>query len=248
MNAKNIKNFLHYSLRKFNYDLVKCPYGDLGRRMEIIKQYNIKTIFDVGANIGEFAEIMRDAGYKQQIISFEPRKEAFSELSLKALKDSIWKCVNIALGDTNCTSIINIAGNNTSSSLLEMKKLHTDIKPHSKYIGKEEIIVKKLDSVIFDYIDKNEEIYLKIDTQGFEKQILVGAEKSIPNIRIVQLEMSLVELYEGSPLIYEMIPFLESKDFFLCSIERGFHDKKTGRLLQVDGIFIRIDNLRSGTN
>ena len=151
------------------------------------------------------------------------------------------------MGKSDETSIINIAGNYTSSSLLEMNKLHTDIKPLSKYIGKEKINVKKLDSIIFEYIDKSEEIYLKIDTQGYEKQVLQGAENTLNFIRVIQLEISLVELYQGSALIYEMIPFLESKGFFLCSIERGFDDKKTGRLLQVDGIFIRIDEKKSNS-
>ena len=241
MIPKKLKNLLHSTLKKINYDLVKIPYGDLGKRIEIIMRYNIKTIFDVGANIGEFAENMRDAGYKHNIISFEPRRQAFSELLQKSKNDSNWNCVNIALGKHNGTSIINIAGNNTSSSLLEMNQIHIDVKPHSKYIGKEEITVKKLDSVISDYIEPEEEIYLKIDTQGYEKQILDEAERSISNIRVIQLEMSLIELYKGGALIYEMVPFLESKSFFLSSIERGFHDKNSGRLLQVDGIFIRLN-------
>ena len=248
MITRILKKLIHSTLQKFNYDLLRYPHGDYAKRIEIIKQYNIKTIFDVGANIGEFADIMRDSGYNQRIVSFEPRKQAFTELNQKAQNDKLWNCVNIALGDSNGTSTINVAGNNTSSSILEMNKIHTDIKPHSKYIGKEEVVVKKLDAILFDYINEKEEIYLKIDTQGYEKQILDGAEKSIPNIRIIQLEMSLVELYKNSPLIYEMIPFLESKRFFLCSIERGFHDKKTGRLLQVDGIFIQVDHSLPDTN
>lgn len=246
MLAKRIKNIFHFALKKLNYDIVKYPLGDIGKRMEIIKQYNIKTIFDVGANIGEFAETMREAGYQHRIVSFEPRKQAFSELIQRSKKDVLWNCVNIALGDTDGTAMINIAGNKTSSSLLEMNKLHTDIKPHSRYIGKEEIEIRKLDSIIYDYIEPKEEIYLKIDTQGYEKQIVHGAEKSLSSIRVIQLEMSLAELYRGGTLIYEMIPFMESKGFFISSIERGFHDKNTSRLLQVDGIFIRLEHSEPG--
>jgi FkbM family methyltransferase len=244
MKIKKIKNWLHTILKKYNYDIIKIPYGDLQKRMEIVRQCNIQTIFDVGANIGEFAAAMREAGYKHRIISFEPRKQAFLELQQKTINDPNWQCVNIALGNSEGTALINVAGNQTSSSLLAMSQLHVDIKPHSRYIGHEEIVLKKLDSVIHDYIEPQKEIYLKIDTQGYEKQILQGAETSLPLIRVVQLEMSLAELYRGGTLIYEMIPFMESKGFFLSSIERGFHDKNTGRLLQVDGIFIRIEQLK----
>ena len=240
MIQKKIKNLLHSTLRLFNYDLVKCPYGDLRKRMELVRQYDVRTIFDVGANIGEFGAIMRESGYKHRIISFEPRKKAFAELLKNTSNDMNWECVNIGLGMNDGIATINIAGNETSSSLLEMNKLHSDIKPHSGYVSSEEITVRKIDSVIFDYIDRTEKMYLKIDTQGYEKQILQGAMNSLASIQIIQLEMSLVELYKGSELIYEMIPFLENKGFFLSSIERGFHDKKTGRLLQVDGIFIKM--------
>jgi FkbM family methyltransferase len=241
------KFWLHRFLRKFNYDLVRCPYGDLRKRLELIGHYKIKTIFDIGANIGEFAETMMDAGYRGRIISFEPRKEAFAVLLQKTKKDPRWQCVNIALGDTEGTVMINVSGNQASSSLLEMSRLHVETKPHSRYIGREEIVLKKLDSLIADYIEPGEEIYLKIDTQGYEKPILQGAEKILAHVRIVQLEMSLVELYRGGTLIFEMIPFMESRGFFLSSIERGFHDKRTGRLLQVDGIFVKLAPLQPGS-
>jgi len=236
-----IVKYIRRALRKFNYELLKYPYGDHAKRMEIIKQFDIQIILDVGANIGEFATTMREIGYKDKIVSFEPRKHAFSELLHKAESDSNWRCLNIALGDIDCTSIINISGNSPSSSILEMNQIHIESRPISKYIGKEEIVVKRLDSVISELIEKDKDIYLKIDTQGFEKQVLEGAKGAFQNIRAIQLEMSLVELYRGSMLIYNMIPYMENKGFFLSSLERGFYDPKSKRLLQVDGIFIRLD-------
>ena len=122
-----------------------------------------------------------------------------------------------------------------------MNQIHIDNRPISKYIGKEEIVVKRLDSIIHELINPDEEIYFKIDTQGYEKKILDGAEQTLHNIRVIQLEMSLVELYRRSMLIYDMIPYMESKGFFLSSIERVFYDPKSTRLLQVDGIFIGLN-------
>lgn len=235
-----IKRSFHKFLKHYNYDLVKFPYGDLAKRMEIIKQYSIETILDVGANIGEFANTMREAGYKHEIISFEPRKSAYDELIKVSSMDPKWKSVNIALGNEDGKSIINVAGNYTSSSLLDMNNLHSEIKPHSKYIGKEEITIKRLDSIINNLVENDSNLYLKIDTQGYEKYVLEGATNSLDRICVIQLEMSLAELYKGGNLIYEMIPYLENKGFYICSIERGFHDMKTGRLLQVDGIFISL--------
>lgn len=233
--GKYIRNLL----RSFNYELIRYPYGDNRVRMDLIKQHGITIIFDIGANTGEYARQMREIGYRNKIVSFEPRKDAFNELYKNAKKDSSWQVINIGLGNQNSIKTINIAGNETSSSILEMNKIHVDIKPHSKYKGKEEIQVKKFDSILDDYANKTDIILMKIDTQGYEKYILEGAEKSLHRIKGVQLELSLVELYKDSSLYTEMIPFLENLGFSLCALERGFFDKNTGQLLQVDGIFYR---------
>jgi len=80
---------------------------------------------------------------------------------------------------------------------------------------------------------------LKIDTQGYERRVLDGAERSLESVVLLQLEMSLVPLYEGETLFHEMCPLLHQKGFRMVSIEPGMKDEKTGHLFQVDGIFQR---------
>ena len=79
---------------------------------------------------------------------------------------------------------------------------------------------------------------LKIDVQGFEKKVLAGAEASLQKIKIIQLEMSLVPLYQNEWLFHEVLEYLTQKGFQLYSLENGFFNKETGQLLQADGIFI----------
>ena len=122
---------------------------------------------------------------------------------------------------------------------VDMLPDHVNSAPHSSYIGKEKITVRKLDSVMKDYYSKGDNILLKIDTQGFEKQVLDGAEQSLPIIRGIQLEMSLLPLYSDSILYLEMIELLKNKGYKLYSLENGFSNPETGQLLQVDGIFFR---------
>lgn len=229
-------------LIKMGIPVIKYLKPDLNRRMKIIDHYKIDLLFDIGANTGQFGELMRTLSYKGEIISFEPLKDAFSKLERIAQKDKNWKAQNYALGDTNSTSYINIAGNSVSSSILDMKDKHIENAPESKYIGKQEISIKMLNSVFNNFYSENKNVMLKIDTQGFEKQVLLGADSILKNVLLIQLEMSLTNLYENELMFLDMIQFMETINFKLIGIESGFSDKLSGELLQVDGIFKRIDN------
>lgn len=230
---------LNKSLHKMGAQLIRYPNTDIKRRMALLRHFGINKILDVGANVGDYAIGLRDLGFQGKIISFEPLAATYQELKKNATDDNNWDAINIALGNTDEESFINIASNCNSSSLLDMLPDHVNSAPQSSYIGKEKIIVRKLDSVMKDYHSNGDNILLKIDTQGFEKQVLNGAEQSLPIIRGIQLEMSLLPLYSGSILYLEMIELLNNKGYKLYSLENGFSNPETGQLLQVDGIFFR---------
>jgi len=235
-----MKNFIKKILKKSGYQLKRYPDydNDLLRRMKIVNHFNIDTLFDIGANKGQYALNMRELGYCNKIISFEPLKEAFKELKNAAVKDEKWIVNNYALGSENSTSVINVAGNSYSSSILTMLPKHIESAPESRFVGQEEIEIKKLDSIFSLFCDNKNSVMIKIDTQGYEKNVIDGALESLKTIRIIQLEMSIIPLYEKEMLFDEMIKYLDNKGFSLFSLENGFSDLTTGQLLQVDGIFI----------
>lgn len=234
-------NFTQNILKKFNFQLKRYPDSDIKRRLKIIKSQGINCIFDIGANTGQYAIYMRTYGYNQRIISFEPLKEPFQKLLSASSKDSNWSAYNCALGNENAISSINVSKNSSSSSILDMLPMHLNSAPHSKYVDKEQIEIKTLDSIFDSLCSENDRIMLKIDTQGYEKFVIDGAVESLQNILIIQLEMSLVSLYEHEMLFVDMIHFLKNKGFELYSLENGFSNLTNGRLLQVDGIFVKSD-------
>ena len=118
-----------------------------------------------------------------------------------------------------------------------MKDEHIKTEPNSKYIGQQEIDVKKLDDVFDSFCKESDHVMLKIDTQGFEKQVLQGAEGILDKVSLIQLEMSLVALYETETLYLDIIEHLDKQGFKLIAFENGFSNKDTGILLQVDGVF-----------
>lgn len=233
-----IKTIIHTILYRCGLQVKRFSDSDLGRRMLLIKTNKINKIIDVGANIGQYGIGARAAGFKGEIISFEPLSDAFLKLKNKAEGDKKWEVKNCAIGNIDGNISINIAGNSVSSSISNMLETHLNAAPDSKYVGQETVAINKLDSLISDLHKEDDRIMLKIDTQGFEKNVLEGAEKFLDKVVLLQLEMSLVPLYDNEVLFIEMIDYLKVKGFEMVSIENGFYDKNSGKLFQVDGIFL----------
>lgn len=238
----NIKNWiLNGLLKRKGYQITSYPDAEMQRRFRIMDLCNINVVLDVGANRGFYAKELRSYRFKGKIISFEPLNEAFIELEKNANEDDLWFANKYALGDKEGRFQLNVANNLDSSSLSSMLPAHEESAPHAKFIGKEEIEVKTLDSIFNMKVDEEDRVMLKIDTQGYEKNIIDGAVESLKKVAILQMEMSLVKLYENDLLMPEMVNYLDELGFRLYSIESGFSNPKTGQTLQLDGIFVNRD-------
>lgn len=217
----------------------------LAIRTSLLNGLRIDVVLDVGANSGQFATQLRSAGYQGKIISFEPLSSAYERLSETSASDTKWTALHYALGDQVGSADIFVSKNSWSSSLLDILPKHTNAAPDSKYVDKEVITVKTLDSLFDKYVSKGEKVFLKIDTQGYTKQVLTGAAVSLNKISGLLVEMSLVPLYSGEAMIGEVTGMLYESGFVLQAIEPEFIDKRNGQWLQVNGLFSR-DNRMTG--
>jgi len=111
--------------------------------------------------------------------------------------------------------------------------------PESSYIGTERSPLRRLDSIAANYLRPDSIPFIKIDTQGFEPQVLKGASELLKQTVGLQLELSLTPLYEGETVFTDMIAQLTLLGFEMWGFEPGFIDWRTGRLLQMDGTFFR---------
>lgn len=208
------------------------------RRQALLHHYDVDVVFDVGAARGGFATELRDFGYTGRIVSFEPLAAAYADLSRTASTDPAWTTVNAALGETAGVETINVASNSDSSSLLPMASAHRDAAPQTRYIGTEEIRVARLDDVAPDHLADDDRPFLKIDTQGFERQVLNGGAETVARCVGLQLELSFVPLYDGGMLVDEAISAAYDLGFVLGTIAQGFTSPQ-GHMLQADGVFVR---------
>ena len=225
-------------INKTGFDVRRFPSGSYRMLLKYLKDNSITNCFDVGANTGQYANFIRYAGFKGKIFSFEPQSKAFEQLNKKAKRNAQWQVYNIGLGNADGKSVINISKNSVSSSILDINKSLVATAPETEYISKEEIHINRLDTFLKE-INFTDRFFLKIDAQGFESKILEGAAGCFNSISALQLELSYVSLYKGEKLFDEMKEFIESSGFYLSSLESGFTDPQSGRLLQVEVVFLR---------
>lgn len=235
-----LKRLVRRTLRRIGWDIIKfSPARHTDARIsKLIQHYEIDLVLDCGANDGQYGCYLREIGYAGRIVSFEPLAGAFSKLKMIAAHDRNWEVRRCALGG-ECGQIpINVSENSQCSSILPMLPGHTDALPTSQYIGKEIVPMNRLDDEFQKIRNAANRIMLKIDTQGYEMQILNAGALTLQTATLVQVEMSLIELYEGAPTFSQLNQFMTDQGFTLASIEPVFTDPKSGSLLQVDGVYI----------
>ena len=135
-------------------------------------------------------------------------------------------------------AIINVAANYDSSSLLPMLERHRSAAPEGRYVRKEVITVARLDDELALHAPAYQRPFLKMDVQGFERDVLSGAPKTLERLIGVQIELSFVPLYDGGMLYDEALTFLRDLGFVPAGIQAGFRDGE-GALLQADIVMLR---------
>jgi len=234
-----IRKTIRLILKKFGYQI--SPIAGLhNSSATFFNNFKINKVFDIGANIGQYAINLRKQGYKGKIISFEPLPNAYLELVKNSSNDSLWKIhPRTALGSTNGFKRIFESQNCYSSSILKVLDKHLEGDKGAKIIDEHKVKIKKLDTIFVNYFKKNDNILVKIDSQGYEDKILKGFNNNINKCLAIQIELSLVRLYKNQKTYEYFLNFFKKKNFFLWSITPSFINRKDGQHLQFDAIFVK---------
>jgi len=250
MNAKNkltilqiywdLMNFLQFLFNLIGLELrfYNPSTSEASLLKFLIKTYNISTLLDVGASKGMYGKKLFRMGYKGKVYSFEPISHSYSKLEALAKKYPNWRALHMGLGNKEETVSINISLNSDSSSILDMHDTHVQNADIAAFHRTESIHIRTLDQVVTAENIDTKSLYLKLDVQGYEKLLLLGAKDTLPKVKVIQTELSLTTLYHGGCLIEEMIALLREEGFELYSLVPGFKNKETGQILQMDGFFV----------
>lgn len=194
------------------------------------------TVVDIGANRGQFALVARDVFPNAIIHSVEPLDEPAQIFTKVFQNDSKTFLHHCAIGEKKTTMKIHVARDDDSSSLLPIGKKQIELFPKTKEREIREVLVLPLHKLL----DKKEifsPALLKLDVQGFELSVLEGCQTLLDRFAYVYVECSFVELYEGQALAYEIIEFLNKKNFVLDGIYNTYYDDE-GKAVQSDFFFV----------
>jgi FkbM family methyltransferase len=213
-----IKIFVQRMLRRLGWELQRFERANVEQQVltRVLRLTGADVVLDVGANTGQYGDLLFETGFQGTLISFEAIPSVHQQLSehAKGKRRSWLVAPCAALGSKRGQININVSANSVSSSVLPMLAAHLDVAPHSRYVGKQWINVERL-------------------------EVLKGATGLLQRVAAVQLELSLTPLYEGGPTFLAMVAFMASAGFELFGIVPEFTDERSGRLLQVDGFFVR---------
>lgn len=240
MKPKRYEHLLRRTANRFGVDIHRHrPTESLpGRLSRMLEHHGVDTVLDIGANVGQFAQGMREAGFRGQLVSFEPLENAHEQLLLASRNDPKWEVApRAAIGAHEGDVELNVAGNSFSSSILNVLPDHVTAAPESARVDIERVRLMPLDTAARGYLREDNVSFIKIDAQGYEDRILDGATRTLSQSVGLHLELSFVPLYEGQPLFDEMVERILSAGFCFWGIWSGIHDPQSGRMLQVDATF-----------
>jgi FkbM family methyltransferase len=206
----------------------------LTRYLPALKNDNL-VVYDIGAAKGLVSKCLAQLPNVTSVQSFEPLPHVYAELQKMTQPYPKVQCHNVALGNETGFLAMNVCSKTDSSSLLPMAKLHLDQFPDRVIATQTKVISAKLD----DYVKQQNlpsPTVLKIDVQGFEKNVISGGKSTISQADYCILEMSFHSLYENSPLFDEIYRLMCDLGFRLVGVSSPLVGK-SGDHLQVDGIF-----------
>jgi FkbM family methyltransferase len=240
--VSNLKGFVQETLQRLGWEVRRNGYPNSEEILlsQFLKVAKPDTVFDIGANVGQYAATLRKCGYFGKIVSFEAISAVHAKLATAAASDPNWIVAPCcALGRSSGEAEIHTSANSVSSSLLPMHESHLRAEPDSAYVAKEKVRLARLDELAPKLAMPLGRLLLKIDTQGYEEEVLMGAGAILHDVCAMQLELSLTPLYQGAPSLQQMLALCELLGFELHGLIPGFFERHSGKLLQMDGLFLR---------
>jgi FkbM family methyltransferase len=204
----------------------------------ILRRFAVDCVFDVGANEGQYARMLRRLGYLGNIVSFEPVPKLAARLRQAAAHEKNWFIEELALDEHVRDAGFNVMASHQFSSLAAPSHAATDLFANANVVS-ETIAVKtaRLEDVMARYAAKLSfaRPFLKMDTQGNDLAVARGAGSSLQKFVALQSELAIKPIYDKQANYRESIDFYEAAGFVLT----GFVPNNAGHfpeLVEIDCI------------
>ena len=170
---------------------------------DLFERLAIDCVLDVGANRGQYGRFLRaEVGYRGYIASFEPQSAALRELQARAGNDALWKIFGVALGGEAGELPLNVMQESAFTSFLAPDPSAVPTLARSNSVVQVEMVpVRRLDDMMGQVRSGSacHSIYLKLDTQGYDLEVIKGANDTLGSIAALQTEVSVLPIYRHMP-------------------------------------------------
>ena len=221
-----------------------APVFERDHLHEFFTYFKVDCVFDVGANAGQYAHMLRaDVGYKGDIISFEPIPELAQRLRAEAASERSWFVEELALDEHDGQASFNVLAVDRMSSLHGVSTTGTGLFKNQTQLSRRiEVRTSTIAIQLRRYQDKLgfKRPFLKMDTQGHDVSVAKGAGDQLSQFVGLQSELAVKRLYDDSPSFEEALEFYRARGFELSAMvpnNVGFFP----RLLEIDCIMYRRD-------
>lgn len=207
----------------------------------LLQRYEIRTVFDIGANSGQYRDFLRHRiGFSGTIHSFEPNPALVEVLKQRASGDADWHIHPIGIGSTSGSLELNIMARDTFSSFRIPDRAQSEKFSTSNVIERTvSVPVKTLDEVCAELdLGKLGNYYVKIDTKGFDVEVVRGAPQTLRDARAMQFELPIQRLYQGVPHYRELLAEVEALGFELSGMFAISYDDAL-RAVEFDCVLVK---------
>jgi FkbM family methyltransferase len=225
--------------RRLGFDITRYPLGTSEgvAFANLAASLDVATVVDVGANAGQFGSLLRARGFRGRIVSFEPGRGAFAALEGASASDRDWSVHMLALGSVNETRDLLVPrGSNLASFLPASDRGQRRFGGLISEPSHEQAQIRRLDFVFHELVNADR-VMLKVDTQGFDQEVLEGATGVLGHVVGLQTEMANHHYYEGAPGYLPRLQWLHAHGFEAVAFEPvSSHD---GVLAEFDCLLVR---------
>ena len=240
---KYFKSFFRKWINKFGFDVVRVKNQHEGfsqHLLNVFNTYQIDCVLDVGANAGQYGQFLRRLGYSGWIVSFEPVVNVYEKLRNVIQKDPKWVAYNIALGNVKGDKNLNVYSSTVFSSFLSANEYSKEIWSSLNDCVTESVHVDTLDNIFLSIKNKTgaQNFYLKLDTQGYDQCVYGGALDILDDIRSIQVELSLIHIYENMDSAYKFLEKLAENNFLVSGMYPINRDKSLA-VIEYDCVLVK---------
>ncbi len=208
----------------------------------LFSHFGISIVVDVGANEGQYRDFLRnEVGYSGRILSVEPLPDLADAMRKRAAADSSWIIENVALGAAPGIAEFKRMRETEFSSFLTPRHDHVAIFDRQNAVVETIMVtVDTLDNMFSRHEAHGERVYLKMDTQGYDLEVLRGASVGLRSVLALQSEVSVRPIYDGMPRYDEAIGAIEREGFAMSGIFPN-NEGHFPLLVEMDCHFVRAE-------